>query len=128
MSYSPAQAHPASATGERHTVVEFEEHIMTVARPRRERPLSRGWIAAGAALTVTLAMLTPMPAAAAAGGAFSSSFESADAAPVLTGTGQPVNVTGSRFVPGSMLPSIAPNVCSINPDGRDLRRSGVAQG
>lgn len=82
---------------------------MTVARPRRERPLSRGWIAAGAALTVTLAMLTPMPAAAAAGGAFSSSFESADAAPVLTGTGQPVNVTGSRFVPGSMLPSIAPN-------------------
>lgn len=82
---------------------------MPVTRPRNERPVRRIWAAAGAALTVTLAMLTPMPASAAAGGTFSSSFESADAAPVLAGTGESVNVTGSRFVPGSMLPSIAPD-------------------
>lgn len=79
---------------------------MTVPSPRNERPVRRVWAAAGAALTVTLAMLTPMPASAAAGGTFSSSFESADAAPVLTGTGQPVNVTGNRFTTGSMLPAV----------------------
>ena len=82
---------------------------MTVPDPRNERPRRRILAAAGAALTVTLAMLTPIPAAAAAGGTFSSSFESADSAPLLEGTGAPVNVTGSRFVPGSMLPTIAPN-------------------
>ena len=82
---------------------------MTVPRPRNERSARRLWAAAGAALTVTVAMLTPVTASAAAGGTFASSFESADATPVLTGTGQPVNVTGSRFVPGSMLPAIAPD-------------------
>lgn len=79
---------------------------MTVPIRRNERPAGRIWAAAGAALTVTLAMLTPLPAAAAAGGTFSSSFETADAPPVLTGTGSPVNVTGDRFAPGSMLPGV----------------------
>jgi predicted alpha-1,2-mannosidase len=64
------------------------------------------WAAAGAALTVTLTMLTPFPAAAAAGNTFTSSFEAADAAPSLAGTGQAVNVTGSQFAAGSMLPGV----------------------
>ena len=82
---------------------------MTVPRKRNARPAGRIWAAAGAAVTVTLAMLTPLPAAAAAGGTFSSSFESTDAVPALAGTGQAVNITGNRFAPGSMLPAIAPN-------------------
>ncbi len=79
---------------------------MTVPHSRNARPTGRIWAAAGAAITVTAAMLTPLSAAAAPGGTFSSSFEAADAAPLLTGTGQPVNVTGDRFAPGSMLPAV----------------------
>lgn len=54
-------------------------------------------------MTVGLAMLTPMSATAAGATAFASSFETADVAPVLTGTGDAINVTGSRFAPGSVL-------------------------
>lgn len=79
---------------------------MTVPHARNARPAGRIWAAAGAALTVTAGLLTPLPAVAAETGTFSSSFEATDAAPVLTGTGQPVNVTGDRFSPGSMLPAV----------------------
>ncbi|MBT2484078.1 MULTISPECIES: GH92 family glycosyl hydrolase [unclassified Microbacterium] len=77
---------------------------MRVPSPKPARPTRHSWAAAGMALAVTAAMLTPMPAAAAAAvTAFGSSFETDDAAPVLTGTGEAVNVTGSQFGPGSVL-------------------------
>ncbi|WP_449407109.1 GH92 family glycosyl hydrolase [Microbacterium maritypicum] len=76
---------------------------MRVSTPRNARSARRSWTAAGIAATVGLAMLTPLSATAAGTTAFASSFEAADAAPVLAGTGDAVNVTGSRFVPGSVL-------------------------
>lgn len=79
---------------------------MRVPSPVHARPARRSWAAAGLAVVVAAAMLTPMQAAAAAPTVFASSFESADAAPVLTGTGEAVNVTGSRFVPGSVLDAV----------------------
>jgi len=52
-------------------------------------------------------MLTPMSATAAPGTTtFGSSFEAADTAPVLAGTGDAVNVTGSQFAPGSVLSGV----------------------
>ncbi|PCE15798.1 hypothetical protein AUC47_13115 [Microbacterium sp. SZ1] len=80
---------------------------MRVPSPRNHRSARRSWAAAGVAVTVGLGMLTPMAASAAGETTFVSSFESGDAAPVLTGTGQPVNVTGSRFAPGSVLGDVA---------------------
>lgn len=79
---------------------------MRVPSPTPVRHARRSAVAAGIALAVTAAMLTPMQAAAAAPATFASSFESADAAPVLTGTGEAINVTGSRFVPGSVLDAV----------------------
>ncbi|MEV4669261.1 GH92 family glycosyl hydrolase [Microbacterium sp. LWO12-1.2] len=76
---------------------------MRVPSPRNARPARRSWAAAGVAVTVSLAMLTPVQASAAAGSTFASSFESTDAAPALTGTGNAINVTGSQFAPGSVL-------------------------
>ncbi|MFB4353424.1 GH92 family glycosyl hydrolase [Microbacterium sp. LS_15] len=76
---------------------------MRVPSPRNHRSARRSWAAAGVAVAVGLGMLTPTAASAAGETTFASSFESGDAAPVLTGTGQPVNVTGSRFAPGSVL-------------------------
>ncbi|WP_223585463.1 GH92 family glycosyl hydrolase [Microbacterium sp. OVT16B] len=80
---------------------------MTVPSPRNARPGRRVWAAGGVALAVTLAMLTPMQAIAAGGTTFRSSFETTDAAPVLTGTGAAVNVTGDRFTPGSVLGQVS---------------------
>ena len=80
---------------------------MRVPSPRNARSARRSWAAAGVAATVGLAMLTPISASAAAGETtFASSFEAADTAPALTGTGEAVNVTGSRFTPGSVLGSV----------------------
>ncbi|MBO9625798.1 MAG: GH92 family glycosyl hydrolase [Microbacterium sp.] len=80
---------------------------MTVPSPRNAQSSRRGWAAAGVALAVTLAMLTPTQAMAAGGTSFRSSFETTDAAPVLAGTGAAVNVTGDRFTPGSVLPEVS---------------------
>jgi len=63
----------------------------------------------GAALVAALAggMLIATPAAAAGDPAFATSFETADAAPVLRGTGEAVNLTGDRLAPGSLLGHVA---------------------
>lgn len=76
--------------------------VSTRVKPARTRLVRR---ATGAAITaaVAAAILVPMPAMAAAVTEFHSSFESEDAAPTLTGTGEAVNVTGDRFAPGSLL-------------------------
>ncbi|CAH0233842.1 hypothetical protein SRABI76_02825 [Microbacterium oxydans] len=79
---------------------------MRVPSPTNARPARRAWAAAGIAATVGLAMLTPVSATAAPATRFGSSFEAADAAPVLAGTGEAVNVTGSQFSPGSVLPGV----------------------
>ncbi|WP_144875532.1 GH92 family glycosyl hydrolase [Microbacterium sp. 1.5R] len=77
---------------------------MRVPTPSTHRAARRSWAAAGVAVTVGLGMLTPLSASAAGETTFSSSsFESDDATPALTGTGESVNVTGSRFEPGSVL-------------------------
>ncbi|MGW9169029.1 GH92 family glycosyl hydrolase [Agromyces sp. NPDC055658] len=67
---------------------------------------------ATATAVITLAMaaaaLTPISAAAAPGEVtFQSSFEAGDAVPALAGTGESVNVSGDRNVPGSLLPQVA---------------------
>lgn len=80
---------------------------MKVSAPRNARSARRSWAAAGVAAIVGLALLTPVSATAAGTTVFASSFEAADAAPVLAGTGEAVNVTGSRFAPGSVLGGIA---------------------
>ncbi|WP_176697103.1 GH92 family glycosyl hydrolase [Microbacterium sp. 3J1] len=81
---------------------------MRVSRPTNARRARRSILAAGVAASVGLAMLTPITATAAAGETtFASSFEATDAAPALAGTGSPVNVTGSRFTPGSVLGDVA---------------------
>ena len=68
--------------------------------PRRLRS-SAAMIAAAA---VVGALLLPTAAHAAPESGFASSFESDDATPVLTGTGQPDNFAGGSFAPGSALP------------------------
>ena len=80
---------------------------MTVPVPRNARSRSHAWAAGSAALAVTLALLTPSAATAAEATSLRTSFESTDAAPVLAGTGQAVNVTGDRFTPGSVLPEVS---------------------
>jgi len=58
-------------------------------------------------MAMAAAVLTPISAAAAPGEVtFTSSFEAGDAVPVLTGTGESVNLTGDRNVPGSLLPEV----------------------
>jgi len=79
---------------------------MTVPFPGNARPSRSGWLAGGVALAVTLALLAPAQALAAGGSTFRSSFETTDAAPVLVGTGDAVNVTGDRFTPGSVLGAV----------------------
>ena len=79
---------------------------MRVPSRGNARPVRRVLTAAGITLAVTAAVLVPVPAAGAST-AFASSFEAADAPPVLTGTGEAVNVTGSRFGPGSVLGDVA---------------------
>src|SRR5690606_16011206 len=76
--------------------------VSTRVKTPRTRLMRR---ATGAAITaaVAAALLVPAPATAAATTEFSSSFESDDATPTLTGTGKAVNVTGQRFAPGSLL-------------------------
>ncbi len=76
--------------------------VSTRVKTPRTRLMRR---ATGAAITaaVAAALLVPAPATAAATTEFSSSFESDDATPTLTGTGEAVNVTGQRFAPGSLL-------------------------
>ncbi|MGO2521043.1 MAG: GH92 family glycosyl hydrolase, partial [Microbacterium sp.] len=69
------------------------------ARARSTRRLTGVAIAAA----VASAFLVPLSATAAEATEFHSSFEADDAAPTLTGTGAAVNVTGDRFVPGSLL-------------------------
>ena len=79
---------------------------MTVATRTRAGLHRRTRLMAGAAVTaaLTAAVLVPMQATAAPGDvAFSSSFETGDASPVLQGTGEAQNVTGDRFAPGSIL-------------------------
>ncbi|MFE6964328.1 GH92 family glycosyl hydrolase [Agromyces sp. NPDC057679] len=67
---------------------------------------------ATATAVITMAMaaaaLTPISAAAAAPGevTFQSSFEAGDAVPALAGTGESVNLSGDRNVPGSLLPQV----------------------
>ncbi|MGM1017205.1 MAG: GH92 family glycosyl hydrolase [Actinomycetota bacterium] len=69
---------------------------------------ARGTAGATLALAVVAAMLVPASASAAPGDtAFQSSFETGDATPVLQGTGESQNVTGDRFVPGSLLSNVA---------------------
>ncbi|MFK4762126.1 GH92 family glycosyl hydrolase [Microbacterium sp. ZW T5_45] len=80
---------------------------MTVPIQRDIRPRRRGWIAGGIALAVILATLTPLQASAAGAASFRSSFETGDTAPVLAGAGTPVNVSGDRFTPGSVLGGVA---------------------
>lgn len=81
---------------------------MRVHRPSTVRSARRSILAAGVAASVGVAMLTPVAAtAAAAETTFASSFEASDSTPVLAGTGTPVNVTGSRFAPGSVLGEVA---------------------
>lgn len=74
----------------------------------------------GAAMTaaVAAAMLVATPASAAGAVSFASSFESDDAAPVLQGTGEAVNISGARFAPGSVLPFVTQVTASAeNPPG-----------
>lgn len=59
-----------------------------------------------ASAAVVGALLLPTAAHAASADEFASSFESSDAAPVLSGTGQPENFAGGSFAPGSLLPSL----------------------
>ena len=99
---------------------------MTVPFPRNARP-GRGWAAAGIALTVTLAALTPVQATAAQATAFRSSFETTDAVPTLVGTGAPVNVTGDRYTPGSVLGQIAAVTASAE-NGPNEGAAKVADG
>ncbi|MGI6879319.1 GH92 family glycosyl hydrolase [Microbacterium sp. gxy059] len=74
----------------------------------KPRPPRRTAIAALTAATLGAALLAPAAAAAAEEGTttFSSSFEADDAAPVLSGTGDPQNISGDRFAPGSALPLV----------------------
>ena len=62
----------------------------------------------GAAMTaaVAAAMLVATPANAAGAESFASSFETDDAAPIMQGTGEAVNISGARFAPGSVLPYV----------------------
>lgn len=58
-------------------------------------------------MAVAAAALTPISAAAAPGEVtFQSSFEAGDAVPALAGTGESVNLSGDRNVPGSLLPQV----------------------
>uniref|UniRef100_UPI00261F1A96 discoidin domain-containing protein n=1 Tax=Microbacterium sp. TaxID=51671 RepID=UPI00261F1A96 len=72
---------------------------------------------------VAAAFLVPLPATAASATEFSSSFEADDTAPLLTGTGAAVNVTGDRFTPGSLLP-LAPTATasSDNPPNETVEK------
>lgn len=81
-------------------------HPPTAAGRRRfGRTVAFSLATALAGTTAIAAIATAAPAAA-AGTEFASSFEPADAEPVLTGFGDPINVTGDRFAPGSLLPSV----------------------
>ncbi|MFC6356328.1 GH92 family glycosyl hydrolase [Luethyella okanaganae] len=65
-------------------------------RVRRSEGRVSAWGAAGAVAALMMAILTPLPASAAPGGTtFFTSFESGDAAPVNTGTGEAGSMLGA---------------------------------
>lgn len=91
---------------------------MTVSNRRRGARTARAAVGAAISLSVTAAMLVSSPAMAAGETSFASSFESDDATPVLTGTGEAVNVSGARFAPGSILSHVEEVSASAeNPPG-----------
>lgn len=114
--------------------------------PSSRRP---GWVrrtvalAAAASTIAALAVGVAPTAATAAPGSFSSSFETADAAPLLSPVGDAVNVAGGAFAPGSLLPRVtavtasaengtneaASRLADANPDTKWLafRTTGWAQ-
>src|SRR5690606_30302425 len=79
---------------------------MTVSSRTRGAHRMRAAVGAAMAAAVAAAMLVASPAMAAGDASFASSFETDDAAPVLQGTGEANNVSGARFVPGSVLPYV----------------------
>lgn len=91
---------------------------MTVSNRTRATRTRRAAIATAITLSVTAAMLISSPATADDATSFSSSFESDDAAPVLTGTGDAVNISGAKFAPGSILSHVTKVTASAeNPPG-----------
>ncbi|MFF2389338.1 GH92 family glycosyl hydrolase [Agromyces sp. NPDC058104] len=81
----------------------------TVKHFKRSGSARRTRATATAVITMAMAAaaLTPISAAAAAGEVtFTSSFEAGDAVPALAGTGESVNLSGDRNVPGSLLPQV----------------------
>lgn len=100
---------------------------MRLSRPRNAASARRTWAAAGAAVAVAAAMLTPTSATAVGDTSFATSFESGDEAPLLVGTGQAVNVTGSRFAPGSVLGDVEAVTASAQNAPRELG-SALADG
>lgn len=85
--------------------------MSSLPTPVRRSPRSgaRRFSAILAAASVGALALSALvgPAASAAPGSFSTSFEGGDAAPVLEPVGDAVNVTGGAFATGSVLPLVS---------------------